>query len=90
MAKKEDEKNEVKIYSNYIIGIVALILSIFNPLPGLILGIVGLVRIKKQRDRISKKAKVLNMLAVIIGIILLALSIVLAYTGIDWGAFGTA
>ncbi len=90
MVKKSDDFSAVKIYSNYVIGIIALVLSIMNPLPGLILGIVGLVRIGKNKDAISRKAKVLNVVAIIIGVILAAVSVTLTLLNIDWSALASA
>lgn len=86
MPKKESDKMDIKNYSNYIIGIVALVLSFFNPLPGLVLGIIGLVRVGKRHDRISKKARTLNIIAIIVAVVFAALSIILTLIKINWGA----
>jgi hypothetical protein len=86
---KGDDKSSIGIYSNYIIGIVALVLSLtFNPLPGLILGIIGLVRVGKQKDVVSKKAKMLNIVAVIVGVVFLIVSVI--FTIIDFNLNGVA
>lgn len=86
MVKREDDKMRVRNYSNYIIGIVALVLSFFNPLPGLVLGIVGLVRVGKSKDEISKKARTLNVIAIIVAVAFAVLSIALTLSNIDWSS----
>lgn len=78
-----EKKEEMKIYSNYIIGIIALVLAVFSPVSGFVLGIVGLVRTGKNKDAMSKKARKLNVIAVVIGFILLAVSITLTVIGLN-------
>jgi hypothetical protein len=59
----------------YILGIVSLVLAFFQPLPGIIIAIVGLVQNKKDK---SKTAKMLNILAIIFGIAMIILFMVLS------------
>ncbi len=82
-----EKKEEIRIYSNYIIGIIALVLSVFAPVSGLVLGIIGLVRIGKDNNSISKKARTLNLVAVVIGLIILVISMVIAIKGLNLGNF---
>jgi hypothetical protein len=80
MAKDGDTK-DLRIYSSFIISIVALVFSILNPLPGVVLGIISLVQSSKQNDAISKKAKIMSIIAIIIGLIFVAISIILTLKG---------
>ena len=59
----------------YILGILSLVLSFFQPLPAIIIGIVGLIENKKDK---SKTAKKLNILGIIIGILMLVLVVVVS------------
>ncbi len=67
MAKENQEKGVA-----YILGIVSLALAFFQPLPAIIIGIVGLVQNKKEK---SKIAKTLNVLGIVVGVIVLAITI---------------
>ena len=64
----------------YILGILSLVLAFFQPLPAIVLGIVGLVQNKKDK---SKTAKRLNILGIIFSIIVLISVIVLAVYSIN-------
>lgn len=71
----------------YILGIVSLVLAFFQPLPGIIIGIVGLVQNKKDK---SKAAKLLNTLGIIFGIaMIILLMIVSKYLASKIGTFPT-
>ena len=50
-------------------------LAFFQPFPGLILGIVGLVQSKKEKSKLSKVARKLNIWGIVISIILIIISI---------------
>ncbi len=73
MAKKKEEEKQ----TSYILGIVALALSFFQPLPAIILGIVGLVINKKEKSKIAKK---LNILAIVVGVLVIAALIWLTFS----------
>jgi uncharacterized membrane protein YdcZ (DUF606 family) len=64
---------------SYILGIVSIVTAFFSPLAGIIFGIIGLSQSSKQKDAVSKKAKTLNMIGIIIGVIVLIISIIVAY-----------
>jgi hypothetical protein len=68
--------------SGYILGILSIILAVFQPLAGIVTGIVGFVLSKKEKGAISKKAKKLNLIGIIVGMILLAVTLIIAYSGI--------
>lgn len=90
MKKGEIIKEEVHVardYSNYTIGILSIVLSLITSwgIGGIILGIIGLVRIKSSKSTLSGKAKVLNTIGLILGIIIFIVTlIVLLISGIDW------
>ena len=75
MKESGDKKDSSMI--GYIIGIIALVLAFFNPFPGLVLGIIGLVQSRKQKNALSRKGKILNIIAIIVSLILIAASIYL-------------
>lgn len=70
------EASEAKAYSDYIIGILSIVFALITSwgIGGIILGIIGLVRVKKDSGEIAKKAKVLNIVGLILGSALLILS----------------
>ncbi len=59
----------------YILGIVSLVLAFFQPLPAIIIGIIGLVQNKKEKNKTAKR---LNILAIIIGVIMFAIIIAIS------------
>jgi uncharacterized membrane protein len=75
---------------SYIIGIVAIVEAFVSPFGGIILSIVGLVMIKKEDSELSIRGKKLNIVALVLGIIFLALTIVIAYTSLGNFLGGTA
>jgi hypothetical protein len=56
----------------YVLGIVSLVLAFFQPLPAIIIGIVGLVQNKKDKSKIAKK---LNILGIVVGAIVLVVTV---------------
>lgn len=75
MKKSGDGKDSSMV--GYILGIVALVLAFFSPFPGFVLGIIGLVQSKRKKNPLSKKGKILNIIAIIVSVILIAASIYL-------------
>jgi len=73
------EKEDLSVVS-YVLGIVSIVMAIFTPLAGIVFGIVGLSQSKKQKTKLSEKAKKLNIIGIILGIILFIVTIILAYT----------
>ena len=72
-----DKKQDFSIVS-YILGIMSIVFAFFTPLAGLILGIIGFMQSKKQKTELSKKAKKLNTIGIILGAILFVISIIVA------------
>lgn len=84
MAKKGDMKMEYsKSFLGYVLGIVSIVLAVFNPFPGLVLAIIGLSQSKKEKGALAKKAKVLNTWALVISIVLIILAVVLYTFGLN-------
>ena len=74
MVKKEANLDIV----SYTLGIVSIITAFLTSfgLGGIIFGIIGLVQSKKQKTDLSKKAKKLNTLGLILGIIIFVISFI--------------
>jgi|TARA_Y100000310_G_scaffold210060_1_gene210659 hypothetical protein len=74
MVSKDGDSSQV----SYILGIVSIVTAFFTPLAGIIFGVIGLIQSKKQKTPLSKKAKTLNTVGIVIGLILLIVTIVAA------------
>ncbi len=68
-------KKEEKQLTSYILGILSIVLSLVQPFAGIVLAIIGLVFIKNQKGELKKKAKTLNLVGLILGIIVLSIFI---------------
>jgi len=65
--------------TSYIIGILSIVFAAtFNPLPGIILGIVGLVLSKRQKDPASARGKKFSTIGIIVSLIVLLITILAA------------
>jgi len=76
MAKKEKLNFEIPAF---VLGIIAIVQAIFSPLVGVIFGVIGLVLAYRQKTVLSKRAKTLNWVGIVIGVILFVLVLVLSY-----------
>lgn len=63
----------------YVLGIVSLVLAFFQPLPAIIIAIIGLVQNKKEKSKIAKK---LNIIAIIVGVIMVAVIAAISIYGL--------
>jgi len=72
--KKEEDFSEV----SYVLGIISIVTAFFLPLAGFILGTIGLIHSKKQKTKLSEKAKKLNIVGIILSIILFVVTILAA------------
>ena len=59
---------------SYLLGILSVVLSFFQPVAAFILGIVGLIHSRKQKTQLSEKAKKLNIIGIILSIIFFAIT----------------
>ncbi len=86
--KKEEEKKEKKAKEkmdrknltliSHVLGILSIVMVFFSPFVGIILGTVGLVHGMKEKTELSKKARLLNIIGIILGIVLIILSVVIS------------
>ena len=93
MVKKEvkksgTKKSEVKKSKidtsliSYILGILSIVEAFFLPLSGLIFGIIGLVFSGKEKNLMGRKAKILNIVGIVLGAIFTIAQIYLAVKGL--------
>lgn len=74
------DKKEDYSYASYIIGILSIIFAAtFNPIPAVVLGIVGIVLGKRQKTPLSKKGIKLNIIGIIVSIIVLIIVLVVTW-----------
>lgn len=67
----------------YVLGIASIVFGIFEPLPGIIFGIIGLTLARRQNDMLSMKARKFSTIGIIIGVIIVIASLILV--SISWG-----
>jgi uncharacterized membrane protein len=72
--KKEGDFSEV----SYVLGIMSIVTAFFLPLAGFVFGIIGLIHSKKQKTKLSEKAKKFNIIGIILSIILFVITILAA------------
>ena len=72
----------------YILGIISIVMAFFQPLAGIVFGIIGLVQNKKEK---SKKAKKLNIIGIVLGVLMfvavIAINVYLTYQAMNQGGF---
>lgn len=87
MVKKEVQKDSVKFLLknnldlvSYIFGVISIITAFLSQfgLEGILFSIVGLVFIKGQKTKLAEKAKVLNLIGLIVGCIVFVLSLLIS------------
>lgn len=73
--------------TSYVLGLASILLalSFMSPLGGLVSGIIGFNISKKSKSDISKKAKKLNKIGIIISVVILALILGLTVFAITQG-----
>ncbi len=64
---------------SYTIGIIALVEAFLSPFVGIILSIIGIVFSNKENSPISSRGKRLGTIALVVGLILLIVTIFVAY-----------
>lgn len=72
------EKRESEIAS-YIFGIISIVMAFFQPIAGIVFSIVGLIQSKKEKTELSRRAKKLNIIGLILSIVLFIVLIVVSY-----------
>lgn len=77
--------------TSYIFGIVSIVLAFFIPIGGAIFGIIGFFQSKKDKTELSKRARVLSIIGIVLSICLFIVSILvnlyLANLGINLSSF---
>ncbi|MAG11022.1 hypothetical protein CMI44_01785 [Candidatus Pacearchaeota archaeon] len=75
----------------YVFGIISIVMAFFQPIMGIVFGIIGIIQCGKQENALSKKAKRLSKIGIILSIIFFILSIAITYyfatKGINLGNF---
>ena len=59
----------------YTLGILSVVLAFFQPVAAIVLGIVGIVQGNKDKTPLSKKAKVLSKVGIVLGVIMLVITL---------------
>ena len=74
----------------YAFGVISIVMAFFTPLAGVVFGIIGIIQSKKQKTELSKKAKKLSIIGLVLSIILFIASIAVAlyFTSKSISGFG--
>ena len=80
--EKKVVKKEIKESINfeipaYVFGVISIIEAIFSPLLGIILSIIGLVLSYRQTSRLSRRARILSWVGLVLGIIVFAIILII-------------
>jgi fumarate reductase subunit D len=78
MVEKKVIKKDTATIS-YIFGIISIVMAIISPLAGIIFGTIGMIQNKNQKDELSKKARIYNIIGIILGSIFLILLIIMNF-----------
>jgi len=74
--------------ASYVVGILSIVLAAtFNPIPGIVLGIVGLFLGKRQKTLLSKRGIKFSMIGIIVSI-LVFVAVVLLNNFTSYGSVG--
>lgn len=74
--------------TSYILGIVSIVTAFFTPLLGLTFGIIGLVQSTKQKTKVSRSAKKLNIIGIVISVVIFVVTLILLLkTGVTLPGF---
>jgi heme/copper-type cytochrome/quinol oxidase subunit 2 len=76
MVTKKSSDSEIIAY---IFGIISIVIAFFAPLAGLIFGVIGFVQSKKQKTDLSKKAKKLNIIGIVLNIVFFIITLILTF-----------
>jgi len=74
----EKEGKDLSIVA-YILGMISIVLAFFQPLAGIILGIMGLSFGKKYKTELSRKGIKYSKIGILIGVIVLLISLAITY-----------
>jgi hypothetical protein len=80
----EKKMVEEKAISAYVLGILGIIFAVMvSPLASIVMNIIGLVQSMKVKDELGKKAKRLNIIGLVVGIVVFILTIILVKLGVS-------
>jgi ABC-type spermidine/putrescine transport system permease subunit II len=65
--------------TSYIFGVASIVLAFISPIAGLVFGIIGLIQSTRQKTKVSKVSKKLNIIGIIIACVLFAANIILFF-----------
>ncbi len=82
MVKKEADFSEV----SYVFGVVSIVLAFFQPLIGLVFGVIGFVHSRKQKTPLSNKARKFNIIGIVLNVALALLAMGLAFYSVSNGS----
>ena len=68
--------------TSYLLGIVSIVMAFFTPLLGLAFGIIGLVQSAKQKTKISKLSKKLNIIGIVLSVIIFGITLFFLLKGV--------
>ena len=71
----------------FVLGIVAIVQAIFSPLVGVIFGIIGVIMAYRQKTPLSQRAKVLNWIGIVVGVILFVIVLILSLKGSNFANY---
>ena len=74
MASKSGDFSDI----SYIFGVISIVMAFFTPLAGFVFGVIGYIQSKKESTPMSKKARKLNIIGMVLSIILFVITVVLA------------
>ncbi|MBR9701699.1 DUF4190 domain-containing protein [Candidatus Pacearchaeota archaeon] len=72
-----DKKSGERGIIAYVFGVLSIVMAFFTPLAGIVFGIIGLVQSKKEKTPLSKRAKKLSTIGIVLSLILFAITIAL-------------
>ena len=76
---KKSKLKQDKTQQSYTLGILSIVFAFFIPLAGVVLGIVGLSLHKDNENVFVKRAKLLNIVGVILSVVLFGAMLLYAY-----------
>jgi hypothetical protein len=78
MAKKESELKGIEV-SGFVLGILSIVFSLFQPLGAFILGIIAIVQTRKSQKGLGRKGKIMGIIGTILSVLVFGALIALSY-----------
>ncbi len=73
----------------YTLGIVSIVMAFFQPIAGIVFGIIGLVLGKRQQTPISLRGKKFSIIGLVLSIIIAIIYVLVTFLAGDLMATGT-